>query len=44
MGRANDRIARFQEAYVANATSGWLESVERSLVMMKEYQVQILEL
>ncbi|KAI9051624.1 hypothetical protein LZ554_004667 [Drepanopeziza brunnea f. sp. 'monogermtubi'] len=39
MGRANERIARIQEAYVANVTGGWLESVERTLIMMKEYQV-----
>ena len=39
MGRTNDRIARIQESYVANATTGWLESLERSLAMMKEYQV-----
>ena len=39
MGRANERIARTQEVYVANATNGWLESLERSLAMMKEYQV-----
>lgn len=39
MGRVNERIARTQEVYVANATNGWLESLERSLVMMKEYQV-----
>jgi flagellar motility protein MotE (MotC chaperone) len=39
MGRTNDRIARLQETYVANATNGWLESLERSLAMMKEYQV-----
>ncbi|KAG9238158.1 hypothetical protein BJ875DRAFT_75977 [Amylocarpus encephaloides] len=38
MGRANDRIARTQETYVVNATGGWLESLERSLAMMKEYQ------
>ncbi|KAI0998347.1 hypothetical protein K3495_g9847 [Podosphaera aphanis] len=38
MGRANERIARFQETYIANATTGWLESLERSLAMMKEYQ------
>jgi hypothetical protein len=41
MGRANERIARSQEAYVATATNGWLESLERSLAMMKEYQVCI---
>ena len=39
LGRTNDRIARFQETYVSNATNGWLESLERSLAMMKEYQV-----
>jgi hypothetical protein len=38
MGRTNERIARSQESYVANATTGWLESLERSLAMMKEYQ------
>ncbi len=39
MGRTNERIARSQESYVANATTGWLESLERSLAMMKEYQL-----
>ncbi|KAK5156825.1 hypothetical protein LTR04_005539 [Oleoguttula sp. CCFEE 6159] len=39
LGRANERIGRMQETYVANATSSWLESLERSLVQMKEYQV-----
>jgi UDP-2,3-diacylglucosamine pyrophosphatase LpxH len=38
LGRANERIARMQETYSANATSSWLESIERSLVQMKEYQ------
>lgn len=38
MGRSNERIARSQESYVVNATNGWLESLERSLAMMKEYQ------
>jgi len=38
LGRANERIARMQETYVANATSSWLESLERSLAQMKEYQ------
>ncbi|PQE28148.1 bar domain-containing protein [Rutstroemia sp. NJR-2017a BBW] len=38
MGRTNDRIARIQDSYVASATTGWLESLERSLAMMKEYQ------
>jgi hypothetical protein len=39
MGRTNERIARNQETYVANATTSWLESLERSLAQMKEYQV-----
>ncbi|KAK4164272.1 hypothetical protein QBC43DRAFT_211001 [Cladorrhinum sp. PSN259] len=38
MGRANERVSAIQEAYVTEATSTWLESVERSLAMMKEYQ------
>ncbi|RDW88407.1 BAR-domain-containing protein [Coleophoma cylindrospora] len=38
MGRTNERISRTQETYVVNATNGWLESLERSLAMMKEYQ------
>ena len=42
MGRTNERIARNQEVYIANATNGWLESLERSLVMMKEYQASTL--
>jgi hypothetical protein len=40
MGHANERIARLQEAFIQNATSSWLESLERSLVQMKEYQVR----
>ncbi|KAI1258456.1 BAR-domain-containing protein [Xylariaceae sp. FL1019] len=38
MGRANERISGIQESYVAHATSYWLEGLERSLAMMKEYQ------
>lgn len=38
MGRANERIASIQEHFVADATTTWLESLERSLAMMKEYQ------
>ncbi|KAI0517428.1 BAR-domain-containing protein [Xylaria bambusicola] len=38
MGRANERIAGLQETYVSHATSYWLEGLERSLAMMKEYQ------
>ena len=37
-GRANERIARIQETYIISATSSWLESLERSLVQMREYQ------
>ncbi|KAH8652082.1 hypothetical protein BX600DRAFT_386758 [Xylariales sp. PMI_506] len=38
MGQGNERVAGLQETYVAHATSYWLESLERSLAMMKEYQ------
>ncbi|KAI9862966.1 MAG: hypothetical protein M1813_004139 [Trichoglossum hirsutum] len=38
MGHANERIARLQETFIQNATSSWLESLERSLAQMKEYQ------
>lgn len=41
MGRTNERIGRIQESYVANATTSWLESLERSLAQMKEYQVSL---
>jgi len=37
-GKANEGIARRQEAYVSNATSIWLESLEKSLAQLKEYQ------
>lgn len=39
MGRANERIGQIQETFVSEATTTWLESLERSLAMMKEYQV-----
>lgn len=39
MGKTNERIGRIQETYVGNATTSWLESLERSLAQMKEYQV-----
>jgi hypothetical protein len=42
IGRTNERIARIQENYVANASHTWLESLERSLAQMKEYQVGLL--
>ncbi|KAK3941007.1 Endophilin-A2 [Diplogelasinospora grovesii] len=38
LGRANERVSAIQEAFVADATTTWLESLERSLAMMKEYQ------
>ncbi|KXG49725.1 uncharacterized protein PGRI_056930 [Penicillium griseofulvum] len=37
-GRTEERIARIQESYIAQATSSWLESLERSLTQMKELQ------
>jgi hypothetical protein len=41
IGRSQEKIARVQESYLANATTTWLESLERSLAQMKEYQVRI---
>ncbi|KAK0720228.1 hypothetical protein B0H67DRAFT_486925 [Lasiosphaeris hirsuta] len=38
MGRANERVSGMQETFVNEATTTWLESLERSLAMMKEYQ------
>ncbi|KAI9809476.1 MAG: hypothetical protein M1826_003890 [Phylliscum demangeonii] len=38
MGRAHQRMGRIQEGYIVKATGSWLESLERSLVQMKEYQ------
>ncbi|RPB11452.1 BAR-domain-containing protein [Morchella conica CCBAS932] len=38
MGQANEKIARIQDAYVASASESWLESLERSLAQLKEYQ------
>ncbi|KAL1972094.1 hypothetical protein VTN31DRAFT_7313 [Thermomyces dupontii] len=37
-GRAHERLALMQENYVSQATSSWLEGLERSLAQMKEYQ------
>lgn len=39
LGRANERIAGIQETYVDCATATWFDSLDRSLAMMKEYQV-----
>lgn len=41
MGHANERIAGIQDQFVADASNTWLESLERSLAMMKEYQVRL---
>jgi len=38
-GRTEERIARIQETYIGQANSSWLESLERSLTQMKDYQV-----
>ncbi|GMF75863.1 unnamed protein product [Aspergillus oryzae] len=38
-GRTEERIARLQESYIAEANSSWLESLDRSLAQMKQYQV-----
>ncbi|KAK4446780.1 Endophilin-A2 [Podospora aff. communis PSN243] len=38
MGRANERVSAIQETFVSEATTTWLESLDRSLAMMKEYQ------
>lgn len=39
MGHANEKVARVQDSYVAAASETWLETMERSLAQMKEYQV-----
>ena len=38
-GRAQERVGRAQEVYATQATSTWLETLEKSLAQMKEYQV-----
>ena len=38
LGRTQERLARAQESYITASTTSWLESLERSLVQMKEYQ------
>lgn len=40
-GRTEERVARIQENYIAQATSSWLESLERSVTQMKDYQVGV---
>jgi hypothetical protein len=39
MGRAEERIARTQEVFTAQAMATWVEGLERSLAGGKEYQV-----
>lgn len=39
LGRANERIAGIQDSYVDCANATWLDNLERSLAMMREYQV-----
>jgi len=39
MGQANEKVARVQDSYVQAASESWMESLERSLAQMKEYQV-----
>ncbi|KAK4207755.1 hypothetical protein QBC37DRAFT_379756 [Rhypophila decipiens] len=38
LGRGNERVAAIQDNFVSEATTTWLESLDRSLAMMKEYQ------
>lgn len=38
-GKTEERLARVQEAYISQASSTYLESLERSLAQMKEFQV-----
>lgn len=40
VGRANERIADIHSGYVDDVNSCWLQHLERSVTMMKEYQVR----
>ncbi|CAI4212848.1 unnamed protein product [Parascedosporium putredinis] len=40
VGRTNERIASIQEQYTSDITATWLESLNRSLAMMKDYQLE----
>lgn len=40
MGLANETIARAQDVYAAQASATWLESLDRSLAQMRDYQVR----
>ncbi|EED12997.1 BAR domain protein [Talaromyces stipitatus ATCC 10500] len=37
-GKAHERLARIQESYSVQASTSWLEALERSLASLKEYQ------
>ncbi|ROT34506.1 BAR-domain-containing protein [Sodiomyces alkalinus F11] len=39
LGKANECLAEIQEAYVTEITQQWVEAIDMSLAMMKEYQV-----
>lgn len=39
MGHANERISILQENYADTVSATWLEHLERSVAMMKEYAV-----
>ncbi|KAF4979502.1 hypothetical protein FDECE_18043, partial [Fusarium decemcellulare] len=38
LGRANERIGGIQDCYVDCANATWMDTLERSLAMMREYQ------
>lgn len=40
VGRANERISDIQNSYVDDVSTSWLQHLERSVTMMKEYQVR----
>ena len=39
LGRANERVANFQETYVVNVASTWQDHLEQNTAMMKDYSV-----
>lgn len=41
MGRTQERISRMQETYVSQANLSWMESLDRSVAQMKEYQASV---
>lgn len=40
VGRANERISDLHTGYADEVTASWLQHLERSVTMMKEYQVR----